>query len=142
MHKSILSAVLAAAISVPAFAAPVTDWKEVSKVIDSIPTAAGVTLKKRMANCKMTIHKTDSWMETRNVPWPQYGAKPGETVLKVVFDAPPVPKQPGPHKPNPPQLNIEAFWVFAGGKPEPLSSWATVLQKRPVPLGFDASNNC
>ncbi len=126
----------------PAAAAPVTDWKEVSKVVDSIQTQAGVTLSKRMASCKMVIHKDTSWIETRAVAWPDYGAKPGDTVLKLVFDVPPPPKQPGPSKPNPPQTNVPAIWVLSHGKATPVSAWANVLQNRPVPLGYDDSNNC
>jgi hypothetical protein len=124
-------------------AAPVTDYKQVKKVADSIQTAAGVPLTKRMATCKMTIHPETSWIETRSVAWPDYGAKPGDTVLKLVFDVPPAPKQPGPGaKPNPPQKNVTAFWVISNGKAEPLSAWAKALQTRPVPLGYDESNNC
>jgi hypothetical protein len=131
------------AMAGPSAAAPVTDWKQVQKVADGIQTAAGVSLKKRMTTCKMTVHPETSWIETRTVAWPEYGAKPGDTVLKLVFDVPPAPMQPGPGaKPNPPQKNVAAFWVISKGKAEPLSAWAKALQLRPVPLGFDASNNC
>jgi hypothetical protein len=124
-------------------AAPVTDWKQIKKVADGIETAAGVSLTKRMTACKMIVHPEASWTETRAVAWPDYGAKPGDTVLKLVFDVPPPPAQPGPGaKPNPPQKNVAAFWVISKGKAEPLSSWAKALQMRPVPLGYDASNNC
>ncbi|MDR3527430.1 MAG: hypothetical protein P4L57_09130 [Rhizomicrobium sp.] len=142
MLKSASAALLAAAVMLPAMAAPVTDWKEVSKVADSIPTAAGVSLTKRMASCKMLIHKDTSWMETRAAGWPDYGAKPGDTVLKLLFDVPPAPKQPGPTKPNPPQLNVPGIWVISKGKATPVSTWANALQNRPVPLGYDDSNNC
>lgn len=125
-----------------ASAAPITDWKQVSKVADSIPTAAKVTLLKRMASCKMAVHKDTSWIETRAAAWPEYGAKPGDTVLKLIFDVPPPPKQPGPTKPNPPQLNVTAIWVISKGQPTALSAWANALQNRPVPLGYDDSNNC
>lgn len=144
MLRSAGTALLVSALLAPiAGAAPVTDYKEVRKVADTIQTAAGVSLTKRMTTCKMTIHPETSWIETRSVAWPDYGAKPGDTVLKLVFDVPPAPMQPGPGaKPNPPQKNVAAFWVISKGKASPLSSWAKALQTRPVPLGYDASNNC
>jgi len=132
----------AVALVLPATAAPVSDWKVVGKVASTIQTAAGVPLPKRMESCKMKIHKDTSWIETRAVAWPEYGAKPGDTVLKLVFDVPPPPKQPGPSAPNPPQLNVPAIWLISKGKPTPVSAWANVLQNRPVPLGYDDSNNC
>lgn len=140
---ALVAAALVAPLAGPSAAAPVTDFKQVEKAIDGIPTAAGVSLKKRMASCNMTIHPESSWMETRAVAWLDYGAKPGDTVVKLVFDVPPAPQQPGPaFKPNPPQKNVNAYWVISHGKAEPLSAWAKALQQRPVPLGYDASNNC
>jgi len=59
------------------------------------------------------------------------------------MDLPPAPKQPGPVKPNPPQTNIPAiFLLHKNGKADAISSWANALLNRPVPLGYDASNNC
>ena len=143
MYRSIVSAAFASAVlAASTMAAPVTDWKDVGKVAGAVPTAAGVPLLKRMDSCKMKIHKDTSWAETRSVAWPDYGAKPGDTVLKLVFDVPPVPKQPGPSAPNPPQLNVPAIWVISKGKATPVSTWANALQNRPVPLGYDDSNNC
>jgi len=140
---ALVATALVLPLALPGQAAPVTDWKLVGKTVDTIQTAAGVSLKKRMIQCKMTIHPETSWMETRSVAWPDYGAKPGDTVLKLVFDVPPAPPPPGPaFKPNPPQKNVEAYWVITKGKAEPLSAWAKALQTRPVPLGYDASNNC
>jgi len=143
MLKFASTALLSATVTLAAgVAAPVSDWKQISKVADSIQTAAGVSLSKRMASCKMIIHKETSWIETRAVAWPDYGAKPGDTVLKLLFDVPPAPKQAGPSAPNPPQLNVPGIWVISKGKASPVSSWANALQNRPVPLGYDDSNNC
>jgi hypothetical protein len=144
MLKPASAVVVVAFLAIPSGAAPVTDWKQVGKAIEGIPTAAGVSLKKRMEACKMTIHPETSWMETRAVAWPDYGAKPGETVVKIVFDIPPAPPQPGPAgvRPNPPQKNVAGIWILDHGKATALSSWAKALQDRPVPLGYDASNNC
>jgi hypothetical protein len=140
---ALLAAALVAPLAGPSGAAPITDWKQVAKAVDSIQTAAGISLKKRMAACQMTVHPETSWIETRTVAWPDYGAKPGDTVLKLVFDVPPAPPLPGPAgKLNPPQKNVAAFWVISKGQASPVSAWAKALQTRPVPLGYDASNNC
>lgn len=145
MLKPASAAVIAAALILPSFAAPVTDWKAIDKTLASIPTAAGVSLKKRLANCKITIHRDTSWMETRGTAWPEYGAGPGETVIKLLMDLPPAPPQVGPAglKPNPPQVNVPAILLIdKHGKASAVSSWASALLNRPVPLGYDASNNC
>jgi hypothetical protein len=146
MPKTAVAALLATALvlplALPGQAAPVTDWKQVGKTVDTIQTAAGISLKKRMANCKMTIHPETSWMETRTVAWPDYGARPGDTVLKLVFDMPSAYLPGSGAKASPPQTNISAIWVISKGQATPLSAWAKALQMRPVPLGYDASNNC
>ncbi len=145
MLKIMSAAVLFAAVALPSGAAPVTDWKAIAKALDGIPTAAGISLKKRLLNCKITIHKDTSWMETRAVAWPDYGAKPGDTVIKLLMDLPPAPKQQGPAglRPNPPQTNVPAIFVLdTKGKASAVSSWAGALLNRPVPLGYDESNNC
>lgn len=143
MKKFAIAAVLCAAVTIPTGAAPVTDWHQIARKLDHIHTAAGVSLARRLHNCKIKIRKGATWMETRNVAWPDYGAKAGETVIKLVMDLPPAPKQPGPSKPNPPQTNIPAvFLLHKNGKATAISSWANALLNRPVPLGYDASNNC
>jgi hypothetical protein len=143
MLRTATIALVAAALAASAAAAPVTDWKQVSKVAGTIPTAAGVPLLRRMAACQMTIHHDTSWIETRSTAWPDYGARPGDTVLKLVFDVPPAPPLPGPAgHPNPPQRNVIAIWVISHGQASPISAWARALQQRPVPLGYDPSNNC
>lgn len=142
MLKSASAVILATLLALPSGAAPVTDWKQIEKTLDSIPTAAGVSLKKRIAACKVMVHKDLSSVETLTAPAPQYGAKPGQIVLKLVVDFPPIPKQPGPSLPPPQQKNVSVIWVIDHGKATPISAWANALQNRPVPLGYDESNNC
>ena len=143
MSKHVL--VLAAALGLMAAgadAAPVTDWKQVAKALDAIPTAAKVSVMKRIESCRIVVHKDASWMETRNVPWPDYDAKAGDTVLKITMDMPAPQQEAGPGPASVPQKNVSAIWIIAKGAATPLSAWANVLQNRPVPLGYDASNNC
>lgn len=135
MSKYAAAFLLLAALVVSSGAAPVTDWRAIVKTMDSIPTAAGVSLRERLESCKITIHKDKSWMETRNAAWPQYAAKPGDTVLKLVMDLSAV--QAGS-----PVTTVEAVWLIENRKPTALSSWANVLQNRPVPLGYTTRDNC
>ena len=142
MLRTAYAVMLVTSLAVSSAAAPITDWKQINKTLDGIPTAAGVSLTKRLESCKITMHKEASWMETLAVARPEYGAKPGQTVLKIVFDLPPPPKQSGPSLPQPPQRNVPAVWIIDHGKASAVSAWAIVLQNRPVPLGYDESNNC
>lgn len=142
MPRTATAIVIAALLAAPVTAAPVTDFTQIDKTLDSIDTAAKVSLKKRIASCNVIIHKDASSLETLTAPAPQYGAKAGQTVLKLIMDFPPAPKQPGPSLPQPQQKNVQGIWIIDHGKAEPVSAWANVLQNRPVPLGYDASNNC
>ena len=142
MLKTVTAVMMVASLAVSSAAAPVTDWKQIKKTLDGIPTAAGVSLTKRLESCKITLHKDASWMDTLSAARPEYGAKPGQTILKIVFDLPPPPKQSGPSLPQPGQRNVPAIWIVDHGKATAVSAWANVLQNRPVPLGYDESNNC
>ena len=138
MLRIAVAAAFLAAFVTQADAAPNSDWKQIANALDGIPTAAGVTLKKRLANCHMTIRKEASWIETRAVAWPDYGAKPGQSVLKLVVDLPAAKVDAG----SAPLNNLSAIWLIDHGKATPVSAWANVLQNRPVPLGYDAQKNC
>ena len=142
MLRTAAAVIVLAVLAAPASAAPVTDYKQVDKALDSIPTAAGISLKKRLVACKIVVHKDTSSIETLTAPAPDYAAKPGQTVLKVFMDLPPPPKQSGPSLPQPAQKNVQGIWIIDHGKASAVSSWADVLQNRPVPLGYDESNNC
>jgi hypothetical protein len=142
MLKTVTAVMMMTSLAVSSAAAPVTDWKQIKKTLDGIPTAAGVSLTKRLDACKIVVHQGASSVETLTAPAPQYGAKPGEIVLKLVMDFPPPPKQAGPSLPQPPQRNVPAIWIIDHGKATAVSAWANALQNRPVPLGYDESNNC
>ena len=142
MPRTAYAVMIVASLAVSSAAAPITDWNVIKKTLDGIPTAAGVSLTKRLESCKIILHKEASWLDTQNVARPEYGAKPGQTILKIVFDLPPPPKQSGPSLPQPPQRNVPAIWIVDHGKATAVSAWANVLQNRPVPLGYDESNNC
>ncbi|HUO97898.1 MAG TPA: hypothetical protein VMU01_04485 [Rhizomicrobium sp.] len=144
MSRTAIAVLLLAALAAPAGAAPATlNTKLLDKTLDGIQTAAGISLAKRLASCNIVLHKDQSSMETLTAPKPDYGAKAGDTVLTLVLDFPPVPKQVGPSLPAPQQKNVKAIWIIdKTGKTTALSAWANVLLNRPVPLGYDASNNC
>jgi hypothetical protein len=142
MPKTATAILISALLAAPVTAAPVTDFKQIDKTLESIPTAANVSLKKRIASCNVVIHKDMSSLETLTAPAPQYGAKAGQTVLKLLMDFPPPPRPEGPSLPQPQQKNVQGIWIIDHGIATPVSAWANVLQNRPVPLGYDASNNC
>lgn len=140
--RTATAVLMATLIALPVNAAPITDFKQIDKLMAAIPTAAGVSLKKRLAACKIVVHKDTSSMEVLTADAPQYGAKAGQTVLKLVMDFPPPPKQSGPTLPQPAQKNVSAIWIVDHGKTTAVSAWASALLNRPVPLGYDESNNC
>jgi hypothetical protein len=142
MLRTATAIIVLAALAVPMTAAPVSDWKQIDKAIDSIPTAAGISLKKRLAACKVVVHKDTSSIEILTAPAPDYDAKPGQTLLKVMMDFPAPAKQPGQTLAQPQQKNVAGIWVLDHGKATPISSWANALQNIPVPLGYDESKNC
>ncbi|MDE2500748.1 MAG: hypothetical protein KGL56_11215 [Alphaproteobacteria bacterium] len=142
MFRYFVAAVCVAAFAVQADAAPTSDWKEVTKTLDGIPTAAGISLAKRIEHCGITIEKSTSWVELLKADNPEYGAKAGQTVLRLQLDIPGGKGDGGPAPKQPPEKNQSAVWIIDHGKATPLSTWATSLQSRPVPLGFDAWMNC
>lgn len=119
-------------------AAPNAQYKEVVKALDGIPSAVGVSVHKRLDKCGITVVKDTSWIETRAVDWPEYGAKAGESVLLIMMKMPVAKDQP----PTNGVANSRAVWVISHGKPMPLNAWATAIQNRTVPLGYTAWLNC
>ena len=75
-------------------AAPNAQYKEVVKALDGIPSAVGVSVHKRLDKCGITVVKDTSWIETRAVDWPEYGAKAGESVLLIMMKMPVAKDQP------------------------------------------------
>lgn len=142
MFKFAVAAMCAAAFVMQADAAPTSDWTEVSKTLDSISTAANETLSKRIEHCGITVERQTSWVELLTADNPEYGAKAGQTVLRLQLDIPGGKGDGGPAPKQPPEKNQAAVWIIDHGKATPLSTWATSLQSRPVPLGYDSWMNC
>ena len=118
-------------------AAANTQWKDIVKVLDGIPSAAGISVHKRMDACGMKIEKDKSWMETRAVDWPEYGARAGETVLLIMMKMPSAVGQPPSL-----QQGTRAIWLFSHGTFTPVNAWASQFQNRRAPLGNAAWMNC
>ena len=137
MFRIAVAAAFLAAFVTQADAAATTDWKEVAKVLDAIPSAAGMSVHKRMDKCGIKIVKENSWFETRAVDWPEYGARAGETVLLVMMKMPAAAGQPPSL-----QQGTRAIWLISRGKAMPVNAWATSLQSRPVPMAYDTWMNC
>ena len=112
-------------------------YKEVLKALDAIPSVAGGSVHKRLNTCGITVVKDTSWIETRAVDWPEYGARAGETVLLIMMKMP-----AGGGQPPSLQQGTRAIWLISRGKAMPVNAWATSLQSRPVPMGYAAWMNC
>ncbi len=141
MLKSTVAVMCLAAFVTQAQAAPVTDWKQVSKALDGIATPVGVSVLKRLGQCKIVPEKQNSWIDNLTAPNRDYDAKAGDTILMVKLDFPPMPVS-GPGTAAPPITGQAALWVISKGVPTPISQWAISLQKRTVPLAHDSWLNC
>ncbi|HEY0281861.1 MAG TPA: hypothetical protein VGC27_04470 [Rhizomicrobium sp.] len=137
MFRTAVTAAFLAAFVGQANAAAITDWNQIAKVFDTIPSAAGISVHKRMDKCGVKIVKDKSWMETRAVDWPEYGARAGETVLLITIKIPSAAGQPPSL-----QQGTKAIWLISRGKPMSVNAWAQQFQSRTVPMGYDAWMNC
>jgi hypothetical protein len=143
MFKSAFAVMCLAAFVTEAQAAPVTDWKQVSKALDGIQTPIGISVLKRINRCEIKPEKQISWIDNLTADNRDYGAKAGDTVLMVKLDFPVMPVTPGPGaKAAPPITGQPALWVISKGVATPISQWAISLQKRTVPLAHDSWLNC
>jgi hypothetical protein len=138
MFRIAVAAAFVAAFVSQADAATNTQWKEVIKALDGIPSAAGTSVHKRMDTCGIKIDQDKSWIETRAVDWPEYGARAGETVLLIMMKMP----AGGGQSPLLHQ-GTRAIWLIDRGKATSVNAWATQLQSRPVPIGYNSAwMNC
>ncbi|MGA7712619.1 MAG: hypothetical protein WCA81_12005 [Rhizomicrobium sp.] len=141
MFKSTVAVMCLAAFVAEAQAAPVTDWKQVSKALDAIQTPLGISVLKRINRCEIVPEKQNSYIDNLTVENRDYGAKAGDTILMVKLDFPPMPIT-GPTAPPPRLMGQPALWVISHGQASPISQWAISLQKRTVPLAHDSWLNC
>ena len=137
MIRIAVAALFLTALFADANAATNAGWKLIAKALDTIPSAAGMTVLKRIDRCHFAVLKDASFIETRTVDWPQYDAKAGQTVLQVTIQLPLYKGEaPADNKPMP------AVWLIDHGKATPLSHWAISLQNSPFPMGYDARTQC
>ena len=137
MFRIAIAAAFLAAVVSQANAAAITDWKEIAKVFDTVPSVTGTSAHKRMDKCGVKIDQSKSWMETRADYWPEYGARAGETVVLIMTKLPYAADQPASL-----QQNTKAIWLFSHGKIMPVNAWASQFQDRRPPLGNAAWMNC
>jgi hypothetical protein len=137
MFRIAIAAAFLAAVVTQANAAAITDWKEIAKVFDTIPSVTGTSVHKRMDACGVKIDKDKSWIETRADYWPEYGARAGETVLLIMMKMPAAAGQPASL-----QQGTKAIWLFSHGKVSPVNAWATQFLSRPAPMGNATWMNC
>jgi hypothetical protein len=140
MFRIAVTAVFLAAFVTQADAAATAKnpkYAEAVKALDGIPSAAGMSVHKRMDKCGVKIDQDKSWVETRAVDWPEYGARAGETVLLIMMKLPAAGGAPPSM-----QQGTKAIWLISHGKPISVNAWAQQFQSRPVPMGYDAWMNC
>jgi hypothetical protein len=137
MFRIAIAAAFLAAVVSQANAAAITDWKEIAKLFDTIPSVTGTSVHKRMDKCGVKIDQSKSWMETRADYWPEYGARAGETVVLIMTKLPQAAGQPASL-----QQGTRAIWLFSHGKFMPVNAWASQFQNHPAPMGKDAWMNC
>jgi hypothetical protein len=138
MFRIAVAAAFLAAFVTQADAATNAKYAEVVKALDAIPSAAGISVHKRMDKCGIKIDQDKSWIETRAVDWPEYGARAGETVLLIMMKMP-----AGGGQPPSLQQGTRAIWLIVRGKATSVNAWATQLQSRPVPIGYSSTwMNC
>lgn len=135
MLKNMTAVLCLIFIASGATAAPSSDWKDVSRALKGIYTHAGSSMLERITTCKIKPDKTASWVEQLKADKPEYGAKKGETVVLLKMDFPPTASYPG-------QKGLSALWVLGPNKVMPVSSWAEMLQTRPVPLAPNYGMKC
>jgi hypothetical protein len=111
-------------------------WRQIETALSHIPTAAGSSALDRMRACKFLIDTRSSWMELAASDHPNIGARRGDTIVEVFFEAPRVPGDDF-------RLNdLVARWVIRGGRPTPESGWASNIQSKRPPIGSDRWENC
>jgi hypothetical protein len=137
MFRIAVAAAFLAAFVTQANAATNAKYAEVVKALDGIPSAAGISVHKRMDKCGIKIDQDKSWIETRAADWPEYGARAGETVLLIMMKMPSAVGQPPSL-----QQGTRAIWLITRGKATSVNAWATSLQSRPVPMGYATWMNC
>lgn len=131
----VLSFFAASTCAASVAAAPSSDWKDVSKALKGIYTHAGGNVLERITACKIQVDKTASWVEVLTADKPEYGAKKGETVVLLKMEFPPSGTYPG-------QKGMSALWILGPNKAMPVSSWAQMLQTKPIPLAVNYGMKC
>jgi hypothetical protein len=123
--------------SLPAAANDRDDWQKLLAALTKIPSADGGTVLSRIRSCGLKIHKSASWSGTEPIAVSQLGARAGDLVVQIVFDAPPLPG-------DDPTLyhDLSALWIVRNGKPLPEGGWADWLQNKPPPIGSISWMNC
>jgi hypothetical protein len=122
-------------------AAPVHDWKLISKALGGVWTQAGMPVLSRLDQCKIKPQKETSTIDVLAADNPDFGAKKGDSIVTLKLDFPPLPPAAN-GKTYPPMTGISAVWVIGPNKIVPVSQWANTLQAQPVPLAARYGLKC
>ena len=110
---------------------------KLTAALNRIRTVTGETVFTRINNCRLRLDRDASWVDVAPIANPQIGARVGDLIIQIVFDAPPIPG-------NDPKLyhDLGARWLVRDGKPTPNGGWADWLQNKPAPIGSSSWLNC
>ena len=133
MLKIATAALLLASVALPARAEVVHDWEQIDKVLASLPTVAGISLKQRLDACKIVVRHDDAQMELRT----------DGNRLMLLVDIPP--------RVATPKFRAAPQWRAApmnlilnprGGRPLMADGLSSVLLNDQGPLGYSDSKDC
>jgi hypothetical protein len=129
-----IAALLASAMSPTAQA---KHQDPVAAALRSIPSAGGPSVLDRIKACNIRIQREASWIEKEALGISKQKILPGDTILQIVIDVPPL-------RGDSPALyrDLTARWIIRNGKATPASGWADQLQNKKPPIGSLAWMNC
>jgi len=113
------------------------EWHNILNALDHIPSAVGISVRGRIENCHIKIQRGTSLIDTRQTALPALGARPGEEILQIAIDVPPLPGDDASI-----YKDLSATWIVSDGHARPANGWANWLQNKPQPIGSDVWMNC
>jgi hypothetical protein len=140
LMASFVLADIAALIKPTAAVAAASDRAPSIRELRAIKTVAGMPAYDRMVSCRLRIDWSVSTIDTVVMPVPQFDAAPGDQIMQLYFDAPPMPGDTAEEAKNLKQL--PARWTIKKGGFIPESGWARDIQFKAPPLASADWLNC
>lgn len=133
---TVFCAVIAGVSSCSGKQASVPNDDAARAALESIATAAGISVSERMVACNLLIDWSESWLAVVPTDSDEADFKAGDRLLYISFSAP-----------NPPgkahgRTAGTMRWRIRGGEVMPRNAWATSIQQQPRPIGSKYFLNC